>query len=418
MRVLCLTLAAVGALGAAGASAYDHPSRAPAQLRAASPRSQISPYWNASDEGQPAHAPSVSEAYPAEVGHEGAYEGGPDGNCGDDCYQDAMCNECCDDCCYNWYGSLAALIMTRDRGNKVFTTYDNNDINNQVFHTQEADVDWEGGFEFTVGRRICCTHGLEFTYWTLDRLESSANYYSATDEISTPLNVGFLEFDGQPAANFFDSAREHRISRENEVHSLELNLVQLPFDSCGGLNVSYMLGVRYFRFNEDLTFASVAGGSEFGDDPANEVYLEVDAHNSLIGFQMGARADYSLTSGFRLFGIPKVGVYYNRIEEVVRLRTGNGVDGLTVAPATAYSFPRDGAKDDVAFLAQLDLGAEYDLTCNCTVFGGYRAVAISGVALSDQQIPAILADVPEWEDIDSNGHVILHGAFGGVEFRY
>ena len=40
------------------------------------------------------------------------------------------------------------------------------------------------------------------------------------------------------------------------------------------------------------------------------------------------------------------------------------------------------------------------------------------LALADDQIPAFLAAEADWTDIDSNGSMILHGAFAGLEFRY
>jgi hypothetical protein len=52
------------------------------------------------------------------------------------------------------------------------------------------------------------------------------------------------------------------------------------------------------------------------------------------------------------------------------------------------------------------------------VFGGYRAMAIAGVALSEQQIPRFISDAASIQNIDSNGHVILHGAFAGVEYHW
>src|SRR3712207_8668052 len=48
-------------------------------------------------------------------------------------------------------------------------------------------------------------------------------------------------------------------------------------------------------------------------------------------------------------------------------------------------FPVSSTEDDLAILCQLDVGAEYDITERLTIFGGYRAVAVSGVALSDRK---------------------------------
>ncbi len=64
------------------------------------------------------------------------------------------------------------------------------------------------------------------------------------------------------------------------------------------------------------------------------------------------------------------------------------------------------------------MGVSYDITCHCSAMLGYRAVALTGVALADDQVPAYLAAENDWTDIDSSGSMILHGAFGGLEFRW
>jgi hypothetical protein len=50
--------------------------------------------------------------------------------------------------------------------------------------------------------------------------------------------------------------------------------------------------------------------------------------------------------------------------------------------------------------------------------GGYRALAVTGIALPSAQIPNNFEDVFGVAQIDSNGSMILHGAFLGVEYNY
>ena len=69
-------------------------------------------------------------------------------------------------------------------------------------------------------------------------------------------------------------------------------------------------------------------------------------------------------------------------------------------------------------MGQIDMGVGYDITCNCSLIVGYRAVGITGLALADDQVPAFLAAEGDWTDIESNGSMILHGGFAGLEFRY
>ena len=75
-------------------------------------------------------------------------------------------------------------------------------------------------------------------------------------------------------------------------------------------------------------------------------------------------------------------------------------------------------KDDIAFLGELPLGGSYDISCHWRGVLAYRAVAITGVATSTDQIPTDFTN-PEWVAIiDSDNSMIVHGVQTGVECRY
>jgi hypothetical protein len=91
-----------------------------------------------------------------------------------------------------------------------------------------------------------------------------------------------------------------------------------------------------------------------------------------------------------------------------RIATGTGVEALNISSDD----------DTVSLLAQLDVGVNYQFSPCIGVWGGYRVVAISGIALSDQQIPFLADDLAGIADIDDNSNLILHGLTGGVTFTY
>jgi hypothetical protein len=328
--------------------------------------------------------------------------------------------------------------MTRDRANRFWTTFETGNNANQLAFFPEAQ--WGGGFEATVGHMWCgtgggcggCTsgcadacgptyrHGLEFTYWGVWDVEGEDTIRSETDSLSTPIDVGFVDIPtpGLPASAFFDNAREHRLRRENEFHNFEANLVHFITNSHGG-NVQYqwLLGGRYFKFDEFLQFASVSAGNEFGSAGGlNEAYLDLDVENNLYGIQIGGRADWRFHPRWRTFVGTKVGVFYNDIDFGVQLYRGDGA--LATFASTGNTFDLRDGKDDVSMLGQIDLGLAWDFSRHWSANIGYRAVGITGLALADDQIPAFLAAEGDWTDIDSNGSMILHGAFAGLEFRY
>ena len=225
------------------------------------------------DEDAPEHvaAPDADPA-PAQIpGNDGYKPGDLTGAVGGDFYGLGACGYGgCDapkGCC--WYGSAAGLVMTRDDADKLWLTADSVNPTLVFLSNNDADYDWEGGFEVTVGRYISCDLAVEATYWTLGEFKGFASYRDVGNNIVTPIdvsNVWIGAVGGQTAALFFDGAREHRIWRRTEVHNVELNLVHQPLmmNCYSGLQVQLLAGARFFRMDEDFIFGSVQGGWEFG----------------------------------------------------------------------------------------------------------------------------------------------------------
>ena len=63
-------------------------------------------------------------------------------------------------------------------------------------------------------------------------------------------------------------------------------------------------------------------------------------------------------------------------------------------------------------------GGAYAVSCNCRLTLAYRAIALSGVALSVDQIPTVYDNGATVGQIDSNESLILHGVQAGAEFKY
>jgi opacity protein-like surface antigen len=350
--------------------------------------------------------------------------------------------DCGVQCGHTWYGYVGGLYMGRDRSNKFWTTFETGNNANQLMYFPGAD--FGGGFETTIGFtwsgcgdgfgnlgctnscsdcNSCCSpyrHGIEATYWGVWGLDAEDSRRSETNQLSTPIDLGFVNIPtpGLPASVFFDNAREHRLRRDGEVHNVEINLVDF-ITPMHGRDVTYqwLVGARFFKFDEFLQFASVSSGNEFGSDAGlNEASLDLDIENNLIGAQIGGRADWRVTRAWRLFAGTKVGVYANDINFDTRLSRGDGA--LATFETTGNAFDLHAHETDVSLLAQLDLGVAWDFSRNWSANIGYRAVGVSGLALADDQLPAFLAAEQDWTDIDSNGSMILHGGFAGLEFRY
>jgi hypothetical protein len=286
--------------------------------------------------------------------------------------------------------------------------------------------------------------GVEATYWGLGSVYGSTTQSLATGSVSTPLLVNSIEFAGMNGMVYFDGADEHFVDRRNEIYNLEINLFTVPgigigshpgigcghchgvgCGSCTGYGYSrfslgWAFGVRFFRFEENYLFGSLDSGYTWGEDGGiHEVYLEDTVRNNLIGLQFGFDFSYYATPRWRIFAAPKFGIYDNHVEHYFGLRRGDGViANPTAASGVTGTYPIRSSEDVLAFLTEIDLGLDWRLGRCWSVYFGYRLVVATGIALSDHQIPAYVVDFPEIADIDTNGNLLLHGAFAGVTFRF
>ncbi|NOZ40020.1 MAG: BBP7 family outer membrane beta-barrel protein [Planctomycetes bacterium] len=323
-----------------------------------------------------------------------------------------------------WYASAAGLYMSRSEPRRVWTTYEGGGgpgaNANQLMHTQDASTGFEGGVDLRLGRYFACNRwAIELGYWSMNNFEGSASQTHANG-VSSPLQFNDLEvpLGGVAVADFFDNAAEHRLYRENEIHNIELNLIEGRAASvgCSPWSHQMLVGVRYFKFDEDLIFDSLdTSGTWGGNGGLDEMRLSESIQNDLIGAQVGCILQRQLGSRTRLIMTPKFGIYNNHIENRFDLRRG---DGTAAAPsafsAVAGGYPVESSTDVVSFLSEMNIGLQYQASYRWSLFGGYRVVAITGIGLADDQIPQFIVDIPEIADIDSSSSLVLHGAFFGA----
>ena len=81
-------------------------------------------------------------------------------------------------------------------------------------------------------------------------------------------------------------------------------------------------------------------------------------------------------------------------------------------------YPVAASKDQFSVLAQIDAGLDWRFHPQWRAFAGYRLIAATGIGLADHQFLTYVVDIPEYSRIKSNGNLLLHGAFAGVEFRF
>jgi hypothetical protein len=334
----------------------------------------------------------------------------------------------------------------------LWTTYETDNNPNQL--PTDARPDWAVGGEVTIGRFFCCNtcdpcgnrvsrmFGIEASYWGLDSLDGYSSQSIPGGSVSTPLIVSDIEFGGINGTVYFDSAQQHFVRRKDEIRNLEVNFLASPnggyggmrcgacnghgCSSCGGgygtgpFSMGWALGVRYFRFEENFLFGSLDTGRTWGEAGGiYEAYLEDNVRNNLVGFQFGCDLSYSWLPNWRIFAAPKLGIYNNRVEHYFGLRRGDGIVAVpTAASGMTGTYPVRSNDDAVSFLSELDLGLDWQVAPHWSVYLGYRVIFATGIALADNQVPTYIVDIPEIADIDTNGDLVLHGAFAGVTLRF
>lgn len=312
-----------------------------------------------------------------------------------------------------FYAQVGALFLHRDTPNKVWTTFDETNQANQLMNTQQAKPGTGFGGQITIGHCLGCNYAVEFTYWGLSTMTGSSTIVDPNNNLGTVLDESYITFNkpGGPAASYyFEGAHQQTIWRRSNIQNVELNFLAYPLINPNTrFRASLLGGVRYFYFSDQVIFGTAAFNHGFDDDGgADAAYLNVKTRNNLVGVQIGSRLSYFLTPRVSVFAVPKFGLYNNYMTENASLYTGDGYYAYNVASR----------RNAFATLAEIDLGAQYFITPRLSVFGAYRLVNVSGVALADDQIPHYLNDTAAMVNMNHNGDLILQGGYVGFTWNF
>lgn len=368
----------------------------------------------------------------------------------------------------SFYVGASGLVMNRDRGDRIWLSYDDDYPAAHVMDTYSPSDEWAGGFEIWAGWCFSPCLRAEVVYWGLFPGTEESNIWdsdlsSPAANLNTSFDFGPLVFDdgaNEYAVNdYFDAAQNHRFRRGYEVHNVEVNLIggTLPcfgcssascgcgIDSCGAggcgaghcnafggapqtgrLQIDWLLGFRYFKYDDWFLFSTTDTSPYYGVSPDGEAHYGIDLSNELIGLQLGGQANWCVWEGLSLFAAPRFGVYGNHMKHHSYVYSdGPSYYGANhgfadvgsanpINPGDVFNVRSE--KDDVAFIGQLDAGIAWQLGRHINLFGGYRVVTLQGVAITTDQIPASFGDIYGVADINNDGCEVLHGAFFGAEF--
>jgi hypothetical protein len=335
----------------------------------------------------------------------GGYSANAGGNCGPGrSYLSGRRNQSA-----NWVGGVSALIFQRDYEDDVGMGYN---AGGQYLFSTDADMDTMGGVEASLGRRGCNGYGWEGRYWGLYPGSSFVNFGGTPYTALGGLSEVFHTPTGATVLDIYNRADTHQLVRNNNVTNVEFNMLR---NAGSNSRTSYevLAGARWLQFDEQLVYSAF---STYPGDPAIFTYnSQVD--NTLLGFQLGGRSERCLSSRLRLATGFSCGIFSNRIRQNQRMYDeGSGTDAeIYSGPFTGRPYNYTSWKNDIAMMGELNIGTYYLITNSMRLSIGYRAIGVSGVALAADQIPYNFTNGSDIQRIDSNGSLILHGAYIGLQ---
>lgn len=316
-----------------------------------------------------------------------------------------------------WFASVNGMFMSRDAGHHHRFSFGTGNLALQLVDVPDANMDLTGGFETRIGRTFNCgQNAIEVSYWRLFPGTGESTVYGSqvSGDLNAILNYNQLNYNGNTADAFSDNGVAHRVRRDMDFQNAEINLVRYSQKPCSNWSFEWRTGPQYFRFSEDLEFAADNADTNF-TGAANELYHTVDVENNLIGWRLAGSGTRQITRRLSTKFSVGGGLFANYIDHHSRIGGSAGDAVINNGPFVNRAYNVQSNTTSVAFLGQIDGRVNYQIGCRWNVYAGYRLMAISGVALPADQIYHDLRGINDVEEIESDGALMLHGGYAGLE---
>ncbi|NQT13731.1 MAG: hypothetical protein HQ582_13340 [Planctomycetes bacterium] len=280
-------------------------------------------------------------------------------------------------CCYPlWTASTDALVLRRDGIDDVPLVVDTG-TGADLFNARDIDLDFQAAPRVSVARRLFGCHDIEFEFFGVNSLADTATVGGAGAQFT----VYGAAFGAEPINLAFSSS----------LYSAELNWRR----SWCCDRVKVLAGFRWIELDDDATVR----------DAASPPPLFIGStENQLYGFQLGIegtllqRGRLEIEAGF------KGGVYGNRAD----------VNAAFPQAGPDAVFTADGEK--TAFVGEVMVGLNYNLTNCLALRAGYQMLWIDGVALLPEQLDDLA--VPIAGEAEMGGRPVYHGYHVGLQCEF
>jgi hypothetical protein len=295
----------------------------------------------------------------------------------------------------DWYATAEFAPLTIDHHDSfvVARTGPDGPI---ALRTDDLRPEFDAGGKFTIGRRIFDCYRLEGTYLGNYDWQDALVVTSPDADLST-----FLSGFADPPIAGLDNAASVSLAFESSLQSGEINLRYWADMPPGPFDVSYLVGARYIRISEQYNFVA--------DVPVPDTVNDalVNTENEMIGLQLGIQFSCLKSARFWCEMDLKGGMYNNRINLTTSF--------IETVPGDAVETGAAITRDRTAWVGDLALSANWQMTPNWTFRLGYQALFVNGVALGNDNLVgnADLFGLNEAR-LDDSGELVYHGPTIGL----
>ncbi|WP_157731692.1 hypothetical protein [Thermogutta terrifontis] len=339
----------------------------------------------------------------------------------------APCCEICGagyDCPHLWSWYNGAKILNRGRARPKLLSVDA--LGNGRLNTSDANFDVAGGYETRVlyylgNDRENRDQFIEFVYWGLNEWKDTQAVRGERVTYNSDL-FGGTQFTAGDLFSFyglldFNYADTHQIRYESEINNFELNwwfkprprpdrLALLPNGrwqrQCQpGMYFNYAVGFRSLSFDEGFTFDS--RGIVITDSGPESLYARqtIWTQNDTFGIQLAGEIMFR-RHRFEWGARVKAAPMFNWAEQFTDFALAHPPNHIT----------RYAKDDDVSFMGEVSIVANYRLWDRVRVFGAYDMMWLDGVALAPEQVDFTLLSPGR---INDNGTVFFQGVSLGFD---
>ncbi|OHB75715.1 MAG: hypothetical protein A2W31_09895 [Planctomycetes bacterium RBG_16_64_10] len=333
-------------------------------------------------------------------------------SCGGGPYQDGTC-------AVHWFDVYADFLYLKREDVARTVDFTSDGIQGPiVLSTDSLGFDEEPGFRLTGTWQISASSHLEATYLGTFNWHSNAVATSNTNNLYSVLSdFGTLPPDGWLQT---DQAAQHWLDYSSDLHNIELNWRQHWVGPNYWFQGSFMMGVRYVRLREDLSYLTQVNAHVDPNPPPVAPELrgpasmnyQVGTRNHLVGFQLGSDLFACVLPGLMLGGDLKAGIYGNHA------RQKTTVDATDLVPDLFES----ASDDEAALVAEGSVMVLYQFRPWLSLRGGYELLYLDGVALAPENFNAVAPFPPlnasRSVQINVNGDAFYHGLTAGLEWLW